>query len=208
MKFEKLNNFLETKFVPIAAKIGENRYLQSVRDGLLVTMPFLMIGSIFMILANFPIAGYAGFMARIFGDTWKNYFILPSRATFDLVAVFASLSIAYNLAKRYSLDPLSVGITSVASFVLSTPISIFSDGKLISDRALSLTYTSSRGLFVAIIIAITVTEICRVAIKRNWVIKMPDSVPPAVSKSFTAIIPSGIALIAIWSIRYALSTTS
>ncbi|MGL5313800.1 MAG: PTS cellobiose transporter subunit IIC [Peptostreptococcaceae bacterium] len=207
MKLDKFNQFLETKFVPVASKIGENKYLQSIRDGLLMTMPFIMVGSIFMILANLPIPGYPEMMTKIFGSSWKAYFVLPSRATFDLVAVFASITIPYSLSKKLSLDPLSVAITSLSAFILSTPLSIFKDGILVNNKAISMDYTSSKGLFVAIIISILVTELFNLAVKKNWVIKMPDSVPPAVSRSFSALIPSGVALIVVWIIRFGLAVT-
>lgn len=184
MKLDKLNYFLETKFIPIANKIGGNKYLQSVRDGLLMSMPFIMIGSIFLILTNLPIPGYSNVMENIFGEKWKMYFSIPSRGTFDILALFASISIAYNLAKRYEIDSLSTAITSFACFIISTPLSIFKDDVLVSDKALVFDFTSSKGLFVAIVVSILVTEICNFFIKRNWVIKMPDSVPAAAARSF------------------------
>ncbi|MEI0611799.1 PTS cellobiose transporter subunit IIC [Brachyspira pilosicoli] len=207
MKLDKLNYFLETKFIPIANKIGGNKYLQSVRDGLLMSMPFIMIGSIFLILTNLPIPGYSNVMENIFGEKWKMYFSIPSRGTFDILALFASISIAYNLAKRYEIDSLSTAITSFACFIISTPLSIFKDDVLVSDKALVFDFTSSKGLFVAIVVSILVTEICNFFIKRNWVIKMPDSVPAAAARSFNALIPSGAAIIIIWAIRYILSVT-
>lgn len=208
MKFEKLNKFLETKFIPIATKIGENRYLQSIRDGLLMSMPFIMIGSIFLILTNLPLPGYAEMMTNILGKSWKTYFSVPARATFDILALFASVSIAYHLAKRYEIDPLVTGLTSLSAFIISTPLLVNIDGRLVSEKMLNFDYSSSKGLFVAIVISIVVTEISNIAIKKNWVIKMPESVPAAVSRSFNALIPSGLSIVIVWIVRYTLSLTS
>lgn len=208
MKFERLNNFLETKFIPIATKIGENKYLQSIRDGLLMSMPFIMIGSIFLILTNLPIPGYSEMMSALLGENWKVYFSIPARATFDILAIFASVSIAYHLAKVYNIDPLVTGLTSLATFIISTPLIVKIDEKIFSEKMLDFNYSGSKGLFVAIVVAIVVTEISNMAIKRNWIIKMPDSVPAAVARSFNALIPSGLSILIIWGIRYILSLTS
>ena len=46
------------------------------------------------------------------------------------------------------------------------------------------------GIFTAIIMSIIAVELYCMCVKRNWVIKMPDVVPPGVSRSFTALIPT------------------
>ena len=38
--------------------------------------------------------------------------------------------------------------------------------------------------------------------KKNWTIKLPDSVPPAISVPFTSIIPAFIAMYAVAAITY------
>ncbi|MGL5578161.1 MAG: PTS sugar transporter subunit IIC, partial [Fusobacteriaceae bacterium] len=46
-----------------------------------------------------------------------------------------------------------------------------------------------KGMFVGMFTGIFATEIYRRVIQKGWVIKMPEGVPPAVSKSFSALIP-------------------
>lgn len=65
MNLEKFNQFLEDKFMPLAGRIGNQKHLQSVRDGLILTMPLAIAGSIFLILAFLPINGYYEFMTSI-----------------------------------------------------------------------------------------------------------------------------------------------
>ena len=52
---------LESFFMPLAEKIGKNRYLIAVRDGFLLSMPLLIVGSFFLLIANFPIPGWTEF---------------------------------------------------------------------------------------------------------------------------------------------------
>jgi PTS system cellobiose-specific IIC component len=69
----KFNDFLEEKVMPVAGKIAGQRHLLALRDGIILTMPLIIIGSIFLILGFLPIPGYEDFMARVFGDAWLSY---------------------------------------------------------------------------------------------------------------------------------------
>ena len=42
---EKLTKFLEEHFVPYAAKVANQKHLQAVRDGLVMSMSLIIIGS-------------------------------------------------------------------------------------------------------------------------------------------------------------------
>ena len=53
---------LEKILMPLAEAIGRNKYLMSIRDGFLVSTPLLIGGSIFLLIANFPIQGWINFL--------------------------------------------------------------------------------------------------------------------------------------------------
>ncbi|MGL4392679.1 MAG: PTS cellobiose transporter subunit IIC [Fusobacteriaceae bacterium] len=199
--------FMEEKLLPLAAKVGSQKHLSSIRDGLMVSIPLVMIGSLFLMIAFFPIQKYLDFMGRIFGASWQDKFLYPVGVTFDLIAVIALIAITYRLAEKNSVDKLSACAISVASFFLVTPYSI----KALSGenvRGISLAFTGSKGLFVAIIIAIVSTEIFTFVTNKKLVIKMPDSVPMNVSKSFAALIPGFIIIIFFWLLKLLFEATS
>ena len=52
----------------------------------------------------------------------------------------------------------------------------------------------AQGLFVAIFVSIISTTIYGFLLNKNLTIKMPKDVPPAISKSFSAIIPGFLTL--------------
>lgn len=56
----------------------------------------------------------------------------------------------------------------------------------------------SKGLFVGMLIAMFSTEVYRWVVQKDIVVKMPDGVPPAVSKSFIALIPGFAVIGSIW----------
>lgn len=56
-KIEKYSiiNKLDKILTPIGQKIGNEKHLQAISNGMLFGLPFLVIGSFFLILANPPI---------------------------------------------------------------------------------------------------------------------------------------------------------
>ncbi|MEK3972928.1 PTS cellobiose transporter subunit IIC [Bacillus sp. FSL M7-0558] len=206
------NRFLEEKVMPFAGKIAAQRHLQALRDGIVLTMPLIIVGSLFLILANLPIPGYSDFMASIFGAEWATKLSYPVNATFDIMALVATFGIAYRLAEKYAVDALSSGAIAVAAFLLATPYQVpftpeGSTEAILVGGGIPVTLMGSKGLFVAMIIAMLSTEIYRFIVQRNIVIRMPDGVPPAVSKSFIALIPGFVVITLIWVARLLIEMT-
>lgn len=202
-KFEKS---LEKHFMPVAGKIANNKHVGAIRDGVILTMPLIIAGSIFLVLGFIPIPGYNEFMAGIFGEAWLTKLLYPVNVTFGLVGMITSIGVAYRLAEKYSVDTLPASILSLVSFMLVTPFEIPTANGPVTGIPTAL--MGSVGMFVAIIIAIFSTEIYRIVIQKNITIKMPDSVPPAVAKSFTALIPFVITITTFWILRLVVEQTS
>ena len=69
-------------------------------------------------------------------------------------------------------------------------------------------YVGPNGIFLGLIIALISVEVYRFAVKKNWTIKMPEGVPPAVTQSFDALIPSALVILLFFLIRIIFSLTS
>ena len=52
---EKFTAFLEKHLMPIATKLATNKYLTALKDSFVYTMPFLIVGSVVLLLVNLPI---------------------------------------------------------------------------------------------------------------------------------------------------------
>ena len=182
-----LIQFLEKYFVPVAGRIGAQRHLVAIRDGFVAIMPLMILGSFATLFNNLPIKAYQNFMKSIFGENWTMFGGVLWQGTFAIVSILVAFTIAYNLAKSYDKDGLSSGVVSVAAL-----LSIMATTK---DGGLPLSWAGALGLFVAIFVALVSTEIfTRLLGNPKLVIKMPDGVPPAVSKSFAALFPAMITL--------------
>lgn len=209
---KKFLSFLENHFMPLAGKLAAQRHLGALKDGIILTMPLIIIGSFFLILGFLPIKGYPEFMASVFGDQWLTKLLYPTGATFDMMGLIAAFGIAYRLAERYSLDALTAGAISLCAFLLATPFTVMftpegATEALAVGGAIPAALMGSRGLFVAMVIGMFSTEVYRWVVQKNIIIKMPDSVPPAVAKSFVALIPGFIVITIVWIVRLLLEST-
>ncbi|MDU3676795.1 MAG: PTS sugar transporter subunit IIC [Clostridium sp.] len=183
---------LESIFMPLAEKIGKNKYLISIRDGFLLTTPLLIIGSFFLLIANFPINNWTEFWARFFGENWTAYMAKPTSATFDIMAILAVVGIAYSFSRELNVDKLSGAAVAVVSWFILMPYKV-TDGS-VTLNGIPLDWVGSKGIFIGIITVFVSVHIYAWVIKKGWIIKMPKGVPPAVTQSFAALVPSAVVL--------------
>ncbi|HEY3985541.1 PTS cellobiose transporter subunit IIC [Cedecea sp.] len=206
-------SFLEKYVLPVALKIAGQKHVLSVRDGIILNMPFMLIGSFFLIFAYLPVPGYPQLMTDLFGATWQSKLLYPVKATYDIMAIISSFGIAYRLAEKYrTIDPLTSGAVSLVAFIMTIPQNIMftppSGGPAeFVKGVLPMGQIGSQGLFVAILIALLSTEIYRFISNRNLVIRMPEGVPPAVAKSFLALVPGFCVLAVVLALRLLVEAT-
>ncbi|WP_027108013.1 PTS cellobiose transporter subunit IIC [Lacticigenium naphthae] len=178
-----------------AAKVAGQRHLKALRDGIVLAMPLIIIGSVFLVLGNLPIPGYIELLQELGITAWFGKIVSASFGIMALVAVFG---IANSLARDYDVDGISSGIIAISAYILVTPDLIAETGS-----GVNYTYLGSTGLFVAIVVGLISTEIFTFFIRKNWIIRMPEGVPPAVSQSFAALLP-GFMVILFWAVTYIL----
>ncbi|MDL5042026.1 PTS sugar transporter subunit IIC [Heyndrickxia coagulans] len=197
-------SWLEEKMTPMAIKLDNNRYITAIKDGFFGVMSLLIIGSIFLLLSNLPINGYSDFMASFLGKNWATYFTVPYDVTMNVMTLYVIVSMARSLARTYKLDSIMVITSVLAAFLLLTPFIAFKDGTF----GIPVSNLGAAGLFLGMITAIVATEIVRWVDSKGWKIKMPDSVPENVSRSFAALVPALFVLVIFDLIRIAFSFTS
>ncbi|WEV40234.1 PTS cellobiose transporter subunit IIC [Lactobacillus sp. ESL0684] len=203
MVSNKKSDFLNQKLIPFFAKISGARHMVALRDGMTAAVPMIIIGSVFMIIGQFPWPGYLKFMANIFGPNWANVVQYVTNASFHIMGLVAVAGISYSLAKSYKVDAFSAMIVAIAAFILTIPMQTAKDGSLL----IPLKDFDSSGLFVALLVGLFVTDLYVWLVHKNLIFKMPDSVPPAVSNSFAALFPGGISLFVVWLIRIGVEAT-
>ena len=200
----KVIEILEEKLVPVAAWVAENKYVNGIRRAFIMMMPLLMIGSLFLMITAFPLPAYQRGMASLLGENWKDIFDIPVSATFNLIALFVAFLVAQQLAKQFELDSIAVGLLSLASFLILTPLGNTSE----FGQVITFTWLGSKGMFVAMVIGVVTVKIFHFFVKRDILVKMPDGVPPEVIKSFEALIPGTVILATALLLRVGMEHTS
>ena len=192
---KRMNEILEEKMLPIAAKLGNNKVLIAIRDGITLSMPLIIIGSLFLVIASFPIEAWTNWLTEMGIDTylWKGV-----DSSFGLMGLVASFGVAYSFARQHKLDGVSAGIIALSSFIVVTP---FVTGE--AGAGIPVGYMGSKGLFVAMVLGIISSLIFKWFIQHDIQIKLPEAVPPAVSRSFSALIP-GAVIITLWLVIFAI----
>lgn len=175
-KFAKL----EEKMMPLVMKIANNRELSAIRDAMYILMPFLIVGSFFLLFSALPIPGYNDFMTNAFGDGWALYLTKITDATFGLMAVIIVFATSYCYSKVLGVNTLAAPVTSIMFFFIVTP---FVDGSI------PLEWLGTKGMFLGMIIALIITKLFVTLFNKNLFPKMPDSVPPGVMASFQSVVP-------------------
>ena len=203
---ENLLNSLEEKLTPIAVKLEQNRYLSAVKNSFMAAMPLLIIGSFFILLAYLPINAYTEFMLNTFGADWQRMFTIPNNISMSMMTVYVVVGIGNELAKSYGLDSMAGIFAAMASFFVVTPMHAFAEEGL--GIGIPLGNLGAAGLFVGNLVAIIAVEIMRFTDKMGWKIKMPDSVPQNVSKSFSSLIPVALVIVFFNFVRIGFEQTS
>ena len=188
---EKFAKALEKGLVPVLTKFAENKYMSAVRAGMVATVPFTIIGSVFMVICYFPAGGWDKIIAP-----YQNLFLIPVTATFGCLGIIVCFTIAYDLSKKMKLDAVMSALVATISFLL---IQINPD-----TMALNMDGLGVQGLFTGIIIAFVAVKVQSILTNLNLVIKLPDSVPPIVVQSFLSLIPLFVLIVGLWTIRFVL----
>ncbi|MGF1791097.1 PTS transporter subunit EIIC [Photobacterium profundum] len=181
-------NFVEKVVAPIASKVSTQRHINAIKDGFVATMPFLIVGSLLLVLAfpppgdNFFLNGWHSLMEMIGRDN----ILTPFQVSMGIFAVYAAYSIGFSLAESYGLRAQNSGLLSLFTFLLAAaPIqSIEGVGGVIPAA-----YLGGTGAFTAIMAGLFVPELQRFLRDKNISLKLPEAVPEKIAASFDLLIP-------------------
>lgn len=169
----------------VAYKIQQNKYLKAVTNGLMGILPILMIGSIALLIAVFPIQAWKDFLTNI---GVRPYLMAASTLTTSCMALYAVFLIGYRLAIEFDEDGIPAGLISLFSFLIVTPLPAIEGGSY-----LNIDWLGAKGLFTGMLVALLATRIYVFFKKKGLTIQMPDGVPPVISNTFAGLFPAMIA---------------
>lgn len=198
--------------MPVAGKISSNKYLLAMRDSFSMLLPFIIVGSFFGIMEWVVLDPWGTVLgengmnlgASITGLTGDAYKASGFVATLQMLqglcnnvvtvgfGVFSFLLVmafSYRLGGIWGGDKFSTALTAVGAFIIMTPQQIVTEaGEKLGG--FDMNYFGNKGVLTAIIIATLAAWIfVKLSTNEKMKIKMPETVPPAVSKSFEVLIP-------------------
>jgi len=184
---EKFNE----KVIPVILKFINTKGIQSIKNGMVTSMSPLIIGSIFLILSNFPIKAVVDVLES---TGIKAVLDQACGATFSISAMIAVIGISYSYAKLENQEPLNCAIISLASFLILMPSSKTTESGEVVGGIIDKTWTAGQGMIGAIIVGLIVPLVYCWFLKKNIRIKMPAGVPEGVTNAFSALIPAFVIL--------------
>ncbi|WP_056990013.1 PTS sugar transporter subunit IIC [Lactobacillus ultunensis] len=199
-----MNKKFTTKLQSIMGKFASNKVLSSISNGIIRLLPVTMVGSICAIFQNLAFNGYQTFLKQSGIGNILNAGVALST---NLISMYVLISLAYEYAGKLNGNKINAVIMAVMSFFMLTPIGNFTVKKA-AISGLDLSYLGAKGMFVAMVVSLLITYIyCKLEKNKKLTIKMPASVPPAVSTSFTALIPAIIIGAGVLVIRFLFTLT-
>lgn len=199
---KKLESLFE-KINPYMTRVANNPTLKGISSGMMGSIIVTLVGSICLLLAVLPIQPVKNFV-EVTGI--KNALLIVNTYTIGCLALYMVFMITNALVKSYKRDEDGIVAAMVAlmCFLIVTPISATAEG----ISAIPSTWLGSTGVFSSIIIAFVTAKIFVYVKTKGWVIKMPESVPPMVSRTFEGLIPGMIVAVIFITISVVFSNTS
>lgn len=198
-------------------KVVNTRPMNALKNGMLYAMPFIIVGSIFLILANIPIPVVSNYLTN---TGWAAIFNQAFQMTFGMLAVWAVVGIGYCYVQDAGMGDkaLPAGLTALAAFWIVQSLSVANPLTALTVKSqitavkhlpkavlavvnspvtgvLNLSWQGGQGMIAAILIGIFTGWGYVKMINAGWKITLPEQVPANVANQFTSMIPSGVIII-------------
>lgn len=191
------SKFVE-KFTMVAAKLGNQIHLRSLRDAFATAMPLYILAGLAVLLNNtvftWIFTGDTLASVQYWGTTIAN-------ATLNVSGILIAAIAGYFLAvNREFNNPIAAAMISIASLLVMMPtsVSIIPEGAtdpVTISGVLSYSNLGTGAMFAGVIIGLISTEFfIKVSNIEKLKVNLGDSVPPSVGKSFNVLLPVIIVL--------------
>src|SRR5258706_10609391 len=163
--------------------LGKQPHLMAGRDRVGGSLPLILLGSLFLLLAQPPWPASSRFLPS------PPKLLAGYQACAGLVSIYACAATALSLSKRRQTDPVAGATTALAVLMIAQyPV----------NKLLPMAGLGAAGLFPAFAAAIFVVETLHFFQQRNWGIKLTGGAPEVVVRSFAALLPSVSCVVLVW----------
>ena len=197
---DKLQNVL----LSISSKVETNKYLGSIKEAFTMFVPFIIVGS-FGSMLNILVSGANGLAQWVpWLSNLSPAFTAINFVTISCMSLPIAFLIGYKLAEKENLPQLESGLIGLLSYLAVCPNTISTVVEGLKDPVVSSGLGSgvigAQGLFVSMIMSMVAVKFFGLLTNIDAIkIKMPDSVPTGIARSFNILIPIFI-IITVFSV--------
>lgn len=187
---DKLQNVL----LSISSKVETNKYLGSIKEAFTMFVPFIIVGS-FGSMLNILVSGANGLAQWIpWLSNLSPVFTAINFVTISCMSLPIAFLIGYKLAEKENLPQLESGLIGLLSYLAVCPNTISTVVEGLKDpvvlNGLGAGVIGAQGLFVSMIMSMVAVKFFGLLTNIDAIkIKMPDSVPTGIARSFNILIP-------------------
>ncbi|MGL5955611.1 MAG: PTS sugar transporter subunit IIC [Brevinema sp.] len=182
-----------------------SKVVVAIRDGIVAIGPFVLVGSMFLLIINIPILGYQEFMTNIFGNGWKELFYQVIESTFEILAIIVVFGITSTYVQNEGFYGVPAGLLAIVClFIMNNHFVKVDD--IVVFGVLPKEFLGGQGIIGAILLGLFVGYVYSLCLKYNLKITLPEEVPPGVATAFSNLIPFMI-VITIMAILFVLIKT-
>lgn len=202
------------KLTLVAGTMSTNRYIVAIRDAFSYTIPITIAAAVFVLVNNVLLAEGTGFLAGIpFRKELSDLCIQGYNGTLGMLGLMLTFLLGANLGKTKGSDGFLEGIIALACYVTLIPNEIGITGldgtEVSAAGVLTQTFTSSTTMLLGLIAAVLgVGLLGKLSEGDRFKITMPDTVPPAVAKSFGKLMPGFLTVLVFAAAEVAISSLS
>lgn len=186
---DKLQNVL----LSISSKVETNKYLGSIKEAFTMFVPFIIVGS-FGSMLNILVSGANGLAQWIpWLSNLSPAFTAINFVTISCMSLPIAFLIGYKLAEKENLPQLESGLIGLLSYLAVCPNTISTVVEGLKDpvvlNGLGAGVIGAQGLFVSMIMSMVAVKFFGLLTNIDAIkIKMPDSVPTGIARSFNILI--------------------
>ncbi len=195
----------------MATKINSYKYIIAIKNAFTALIPVIITGAFATLFSNMVFDstnGLAQIDALAFLEELKPISQAINYATMNMLTISAVFLIGLEIGNLNKENGYFPGLLAVISYITVNPTTLellVNDKMQVVENVLSRNYTDTKGLFLGMFIAIASVELFTWLGRQDKLnIKMPDSVPPNVSRSFSALIPTILTITIIASAGFAI----
>lgn len=187
---DKLQNVL----LSISSKVETNKYLGSIKEAFTMFVPFIIVGS-FGSMLNILVSGANGLAQWVpWLSNLSPAFTAINFVTISCMSLPIAFLIGYKLAEKENLPQLESGLIGLLSYLAVCPNTISTVVEGLKDpvvvNGLGAGVIGAQGLFVSMIMSMVAIKFFGLLTNIDAIkIKMPDSVPTGIARSFNILIP-------------------